>query len=220
MKKRMDLTGEKYGRLTVIKEVATTKAYRQWLCKCDCGNETIVRMNQLRTGKTKSCGCLHKERISEANSKDLRGKKYGYLTVIKRSEIGSVSKGVMWECECKCGNITKVATEHLISGAIVSCGCRRKEAGEEVKKYIEENYRVDGVMTTSLMRKRQKNNTTGVKGVSEYKTKSCIKYRVFIGIKNKNLYLGTYNTLEEAATARKNAEEKYHKPYLGDDKNE
>lgn len=219
MKKRMDLTGEKYGRLTVIKEVNNQdiRNDRLWLCKCDCGNETVARMNQLRTGKTKSCGCLHKQRISETNSKNLEGKKYGYLTVIKRiSDIGEGSKGVIWECKCKCGNITKAVTEHLLSGAIVSCGCRRKEIGKEVQKYIEDNYRVDGVRTTALRRKNQKNSKTGIKGVSEYKTKACLKYRVFIGIKNKNLYLGTYDTLEEAAAIRKQAEEKYFKPYLDD----
>lgn len=53
-KARIDLTGQRFGRLTVIKYVGES----QWLCKCDCGNETIVDRGHLRTGHTKSCGCL------------------------------------------------------------------------------------------------------------------------------------------------------------------
>lgn len=62
MGKLKDYSGEKFGRLTVIKRVENNK-YNQvrWLCKCDCGNEKIVLANNLRNGETKSCGCLKKE---------------------------------------------------------------------------------------------------------------------------------------------------------------
>lgn len=58
--------GERFGRLTVICEVEPKKygkrcRVRQFLCKCDCGNKTIVNMNNLRNGITRSCGCLRKE---------------------------------------------------------------------------------------------------------------------------------------------------------------
>lgn len=59
-KNGIDLTGQKYGMLTVIEEVSSDKKYGglYWKCKCDCGNETIVSSNSLRTGGTISCGCL------------------------------------------------------------------------------------------------------------------------------------------------------------------
>lgn len=62
MGKLKDYSGEKFGRLTVIKRAENNK-YNQvrWLCKCDCGNEKIVLANNLRNGQTKSCGCLKKE---------------------------------------------------------------------------------------------------------------------------------------------------------------
>ena len=61
----IDLTGHVYGRLTVIKKHGLSKSGSiAWLCKCDCGNETIVSSNHLRKGNTKSCGCLHREIIS------------------------------------------------------------------------------------------------------------------------------------------------------------
>ena len=59
--KRIDLTGQKFGRLIALKRIRT-KQLTWWLCKCECGNEVVVRMHSLRSkNNTKSCGCLHKE---------------------------------------------------------------------------------------------------------------------------------------------------------------
>ena len=62
-----DLTGQKFGRLLVIREVETPEGKdgkkRWWLCKCDCGNYKIASAYTLINKKgTKSCGCLIKER--------------------------------------------------------------------------------------------------------------------------------------------------------------
>lgn len=59
--KHLDLVGQRYGRLTVIEPARTNGRYPAWKCKCDCGNEVIVITNSLRSGKTKSCGCLRRE---------------------------------------------------------------------------------------------------------------------------------------------------------------
>lgn len=62
MRKVIDLTGKKYGRLTVIKHVGKDKHNNAiWECKCACGNIINIRGATLRTGRAKSCGCLHKE---------------------------------------------------------------------------------------------------------------------------------------------------------------
>lgn len=62
MPKKLDLTGQRFGRLTVINESKEKLGGEvAWLCKCDCGNQTVIRAHSLRTGYTKSCGCLHKE---------------------------------------------------------------------------------------------------------------------------------------------------------------
>lgn len=53
-----DITGIKYTRLTPIKYLKGSK----WLCKCDCGNETIVDTRNLTSGHTRSCGCIKNER--------------------------------------------------------------------------------------------------------------------------------------------------------------
>lgn len=73
----IDMTGKKYGRLTVIERAGTRKLdgqYRPtWLCQCDCGNQTVVIGANLRSGMTKSCGCLRRE-VSAANGKKREGK--------------------------------------------------------------------------------------------------------------------------------------------------
>ena len=67
----MDLSGQKYGRLTVLSFAGRDKTTSKllWKCRCDCGNEAIVKGNCLRTGNTESCGCYGREQASKANYK-------------------------------------------------------------------------------------------------------------------------------------------------------
>lgn len=58
----MDLVGQVFGRLTVLsRQGSNAKGCALWNCKCECGNETIVKTSSLTSGKTCSCGCLQKE---------------------------------------------------------------------------------------------------------------------------------------------------------------
>lgn len=62
MGKRIDLTGQRFGRLVVVRYVGRSRGKKNlWLCKCDCGNEKIVAVDKLHSGNTKSCGCLQRE---------------------------------------------------------------------------------------------------------------------------------------------------------------
>ncbi len=64
MSRRIDITGERYGRLTVLSYVETRRGGKAfWLCRCDCGNESVVSSCDLRSGHTQSCGCLYRESI-------------------------------------------------------------------------------------------------------------------------------------------------------------
>lgn len=67
MAKALDITGQRYGRLVAIKKVAKTCHGAKWLCKCDCGNEIITTTGCLRSGNTKSCGCISREKVIERN---------------------------------------------------------------------------------------------------------------------------------------------------------
>lgn len=57
MSKLIDITGQRFGKLTAIDYINNGR----WKCKCDCGNEKIISGTDLRKGSTKSCGCLCKE---------------------------------------------------------------------------------------------------------------------------------------------------------------
>ena len=72
--KAKDISGQRFGRLTVIRQVkrreylySGTNAH--WLCRCDCGNDCVVASNSLVTGNTKSCGCLRVETSRESVKK-------------------------------------------------------------------------------------------------------------------------------------------------------
>lgn len=121
-----NIIGNKYGKLTVIRELEERDKYnrRQYLCKCDCGNEKIVRRNNLICEKTKSCGCIKigpKKKII-----NIIGNKYGKLTVIKELEEKSNNNQRLYLCKCDCGNEKIVAQNNLISGDTKSCGCIKR----------------------------------------------------------------------------------------------
>lgn len=69
MSNYIDLSGQKFGRLTVIERLFERRNhdYRSalWLCRCDCGNEVRTYAGYLKSGNTKSCGCLHKEAVTK-----------------------------------------------------------------------------------------------------------------------------------------------------------
>jgi hypothetical protein len=72
-KPRYDLTGQKFGRLTALKRIdnyinSSGKCVAKWECICDCGKITYVATSALISGGTTSCGCLHKEVVSEIMS--------------------------------------------------------------------------------------------------------------------------------------------------------
>lgn len=63
MGRLIDLTGQRFDRLKVIGRNGSIDGHAAWKCKCECGNITIVQGRYLSSGKTKSCGCLHKEQL-------------------------------------------------------------------------------------------------------------------------------------------------------------
>ena len=62
--KIINLTGQTFGRLTVLSYACTKKNRAYWNCLCKCGKKTIVQGTNLRCGNTRSCGCLQKEKAT------------------------------------------------------------------------------------------------------------------------------------------------------------
>lgn len=67
MAKLLDLAGEVFGRLTCIESAGSKNGERLWKCKCECGMFTIVSTASLRSGNTKSCGCVRREALIKRN---------------------------------------------------------------------------------------------------------------------------------------------------------
>lgn len=129
----IDLTGQTFGRLTVLKRDMTVDKSKgaYWICKCECGNIRSVKSYSLKSGATQSCGCLNKEINSkEKEIHGMIGNKFGKLTVIKRYGTHIAKNGQKkptWLCKCDCGN-EKVATgQDLKTGHVKSCGCMSKK---------------------------------------------------------------------------------------------
>lgn len=127
--KRENLVGKRYGKLTVEEMVFhyrptknTPHGRTYCKCSCDCGGSALVVAHSLKAGKKQSCGCDSSERRSIAYRKNLTGKRFGRLTVV-RSLYGSKV-----ECQCDCGNIVCASTTDVISGHTQSCGCLQKES--------------------------------------------------------------------------------------------
>lgn len=85
----LNLIRQKFGKLTIIEQSRKNKwGNYLWLCRCDCGKETIVAGGNLKSGSTKSCGCLQKEIVT----------KHGHNTRTKVSRNYQIWAGIIQRC--------------------------------------------------------------------------------------------------------------------------
>lgn len=195
VKARKDLTGQRFGKLTVLQE--TKKRDRDgnviWSCRCDCGRMTEASSGSLTKGMKKSCGCLKYPPL-----KDWVGRRFGKLTVI--SYAGKRIGGHYWHCRCDCGKELDVRQTYLQCGHTKSCGC--------LSDLTESRHFVDGTCVELIQSETvAKNNTSGIRGV--YWNKKNERWIAHITFKKKRYYLGSYQKLEEAARARREGEQMY-----------
>ena len=155
MRSKRDLSGERFGRLVVLKPAGQKNAKWFWLCRCDCGQRPEIRADQLTRGVAKSCGCLQREtardlRLGAVSQKtvklrtlrarrtakglpsnlgirDLTGRRFGRLKVTKFAGIKNQQS--LWHCNCSCGMKTIVTASRLNYGWTKSCGCLQLERG-------------------------------------------------------------------------------------------
>jgi hypothetical protein len=122
---KIDLTGQRFGRLTVTSQSRVQGRETHWFCICDCGTQKWIRASHLKDGSTKSCHCIQRE--------NLTGQRFGKLVVTDQSrvEIKMYKKrGIPYAhritkrlCICDCGNHSWPETCALKSGNTKSCGC-------------------------------------------------------------------------------------------------
>lgn len=118
MGKIKDLTGQKFNKLTVIKDTGKRKNRQVvWLCQCECGKYTEVVGQALRTNHTKSCGCLNHEKEID----DLTNQKFNGLLVLSRYGSNE-NRQALWKCKCDCGNEAIVSGTDLKHNNKKTCG--------------------------------------------------------------------------------------------------
>lgn len=141
MSKLIDLTGQKFGRLTVLYKdtTRTTNSGSYWVCQCECGTIKSIKSSSLRRGEILSCGCLRNERSKQRKEElglvdNLVGQRFGLLTVLAKDELATKEhKTPYWICQCDCGNIKSIQGHNLKrkdENRTISCGCAHRSAGE------------------------------------------------------------------------------------------
>lgn len=130
-KKIEDLTGKQFGRWQVLaldeEKTKTDFKHSWWICECNCEKHTVksITMNNLKRGKTLSCGC------NLIRAEDMIGKRYGRLIVLNIEEHIHNRRGKMIHCKCDCGKDVIVCCTDVKEGKTTSCGCRQEEARHE-----------------------------------------------------------------------------------------
>jgi hypothetical protein len=136
MSKFVDLTNMRFGNLTVVSKTDKPKDLKKkavyWLCKCDCGNESVVCTSNLKNGNSTRCWeCAHYE-TNKHKRKDLTNQTFSELKVLEmiypNRKIDPKSK-TKCKCLCSCGNVVIRNMDDLIQNpnSLKSCGCKRHE---------------------------------------------------------------------------------------------
>ena len=106
---------------------------RLWKCICDCGNERILTTYAIKSGRTKSCGCIKKDYYLRPKN-NLLNLKFGNLTVIEFCEKNETQHQLIWKCLCDCGQTTFSTTFLLKNGIKQNCGCVAKNNQKQKTK--------------------------------------------------------------------------------------
>ena len=244
--KVIDMTGwvmKEHGvpdsKLTVVNRVNNAKNRQaRWLVKCECGSDAFeCDGRDVRSGNTKSCGCLQKEKVSKINKNynkydseiysDENGEyRIGYCNNTgSRFYIDAEDYALLKNiCFCECIN-SKDGYSYL-SGRDIKTGKNKKLCyfikykwydGDDSKvcEHADRNplnnrgYNLIAATQAQNVQNQSKriDNTSGITGV--YLMKDTQKWRAQIGKNNKYIHLGIFDSKEDAIKARLKAEKKY-----------
>lgn len=144
----IDMTGQKIGKLTVLRRDESKPRGHghtvHWICQCECGNIVSVSGTNLRCGNTHSCGCLQKETMTKIRKLDITGKQYGFLVAEYCTGKKDNNGSYIWHCNClNCGSSKDVSIQSLRTGRTRSCGCLSSSFGELKIKQLLETHQIN-----------------------------------------------------------------------------
>jgi hypothetical protein len=236
MAKRIDISGQRFGRLVAIEPCedwispSSGKHKSQWLCQCDCGNQCKVTTNDLTSKNKQSCNCLYYETIADRH-------KYNKYNLDGEYGIGYTENGTEFYFDLEDYDKIKEYRWTEENGYII---CYKMQNGKKYRIQMhrllmelpmkdntqivdhknlqrndnrKENLRICTYSQNQCNRDRQhetRASKSGYTGIEIIHTKKGDRYRVRIAINGKEHYLGYFYNLQDAIVARKNGEEKYH----------
>lgn len=206
MVKAIDLTGEKFNMLTVLNFSRRDKnGFKLWLCKCDCGGEKELYGSVIKSGKTKSCGCLTRHGMTGTRV---------YNIWLGMKERCYYENGTTYQEYG--GRGIKVCDRWLekykgFPNFLEDMGdCREGMTLDRIDvngDYCPENCRWADLSTQIYNQRKSKSNTSGVVGV--HWDKRTEKWMAFITCNKERIFLGLFEIFEDACQARADAEIKY-----------
>lgn len=221
VKKTINIIGNKFGRLTVVKEIEQRGYARMYACVCGCGVKTIAWQSQLLTGNKKSCGCLRRENTSKMfiNGSNEIIKHKSYAEVIMVNNHGEcVGKAIIDLCDIKLvkpyrwqlstkgyaltRNNGKTVHMHRL---IHPTGKQADHINGNSLDNRRSNLRDATNQQNSVNQKIRSTNTSGVTGVR----KNGNKWHAELFENGNKHKLGNYDNIIDGTNARHEAEIKY-----------
>lgn len=226
-----DLKGQRFGRLIVMDRVENNKFGKsQWLCRCDCGKNVIVNAGGLKSGNTKSCGCLKRDGASHRFKKTNRYEIKENMAIIYTSNgksfvIDAEDLQMVLSISWNIGK-TGYVSGHLPNGGRKNVKLHRFIMGVTDRQICvdhinhdksdnrKSNLRVCTYSQNNMNRYTGSSNSSGSTGVCWDNQHQ--RWRAFIGVNDRNICLGFYKSFDEAKAARKRGEDKYFGEYSFD----
>jgi len=213
-----NLSNQTFGCLTAISPTNQRKyGSVVWQCICNCTNKNVVYRSAEQLKRTTPhnlhCGCKENElgKLEAGVITDITNQTFGYLTAVSPTSKRT-SGAVIWECKCKCGNLTYRSVSNLKAGnENQSCGCLLSEISKQAsKKKTNLIYGtcIEKISAQTLL----SNNKSGIRGV--HWDRNAQKWRAIIYFRGKQIHLGLFSNIDDAAKTRKAAEDLYFRPVI------
>lgn len=227
-----DLSGKKYGRLSVIGTAPKQGRHIMWMCLCDCGNVVKVRNDHLLKGETKSCGCWIAERTAQRNRENAKkivyeihndcavgkfvsGEEF-YVDVEDLHKISDkawslTKKGYLRHMYRDENNNTRSYSMHQYILGVVGKKVQVDHIDRNKMNNRKSNLRICDSFGNARNRGERKNNTSGFTGVIYKKSEN--KWYASFSINKKRKYIGGFDDFKDAVIARYRAEQEYYGEY-------
>lgn len=212
--RKLNLVGQRFGRLTVLEENGRKYHCVAWLCKCDCGNYSTVAGYLLKNGSVKSCGCINVEIMSNLNKKgnkyDLSGD-YGicYFNdnkgqfIFDKEDYEKIKDYCWYKGNRGYAIHDRINRKSILAHRLIT-DCPNGMVVDHINHDTLDNRKCNlRICTSADNAKNQKvnsRNTSGHKGV--FYNKKLKKWQSYINLDKKRFNLGCFDNKEDAIKIR------------------